>query len=1130
MASNIDNETIFNPPCQTIQGLQDEQLKYELELRGLNHVEPTENDKRLLVEAMSRETEPWKLRSNKNPTRELEACRGQINYIATWIEKHPTQLDNGHANLVLHFIWRLKRVGEEKPNTRLLASSGEVDTLLRTAKGLYQRILDLSMQKRSTKMQRSPTQGEQVIGHSSTRIDIELNDTINTQSHDLDQSVILEENPNAMNIQEAPASQVPNPVVNTELTGQNTINNGNDTATNRTELEHSLLDIDGTTTNDTTGIFEATQIPNDNEFLQLSQGQYDPNTTRFVHTVNGRPAQRDHIIPDHSSNDGISQTNPLRIGVPQGISEPIRNLNQLAYIEDTQSVCAISEGQIQRIVQEFSTQAQIQAVLREGVNDSVNQTQNRIENQNQNMDNGGAIPKTSQNAQANNMPKQSNANSNDLNIQSPFVVNNTVNAGLNASRMTQTPIVNAHAQNTQKPLVDLHVNGKSTQLQNQPSPSNGGVSLQIPTQGAQYQMQGIPYTLNRNDLIQFGNQNAQEQRIPTPLNGNANTQNLGQGIQMQNVPNLLSENGQNMRGEQRSPHVLDGHIYRMQYKIPTSYVQNEFPNNVQNQNSSQNAIGFARPVPQGNVLIPEPRFQREQSNVESANRNSMHTQNTYAQNHAYNMPRQENYPNMNNGYQNNNSNCRNEAYYPNNANNFSNYPRDNRSNNFGNQNNYQNCDGNSYGNNGQERFSQNMPNYSRGFDNEPNTFNQSYSRYHGNKWSNQQYKILIENCQFWGDGADCDSKLGHYLASIEHFRCTQGIEERDLLNNITSTLKGTASKWYLTNLSQCTSLDRFKTLLRERFGARRTKLQRITDLHGRRRKPGISVIQHIDEMIFDATAYELGLDEESLSEMIIQTLSEQEQMTFKLAHVKNMSQLKNVCRDFFPTVVDTQNKSTNAYGNSNQRTNFRSNQSNSNFRPNNGNFQRKVFEVENQDEAHNEDQRENECSGQESENDQYWEDNPQDYIHENDEGEVNEVQNRTQNHRNYDKNRSSFTNGTGGQSFKSNGNYNRNNTNYNSSDRTNMFSAFDLNKLKEFLVLGQKLVNNATQFTDSSNANRNSGQNNSSNSKSRIYCYGCGKENVTFWDCDTKSCLEQIQAKNLKKSLSTNAPQTPKPK
>lgn len=1060
---NISNDASFRPLCQTLQMLTAEQIEYELELRKIKSKDYTEHELRQLAKSMREEVEPWKLRSTRIPSQELDICRLKIKQCEEWIQTNPQNASVGFANRILHYVYRLQRLGEVVHDPDSVTMS-EIRVLMRIARKCYNDIMELAqelqnIQQRSQLTMRSPMGSARAIAHS-TQFDL------NATEHDdhSNQSPNHENGSEENQINAEPQSAVQNEENITGVTGSM-----NDTVIETVE-ENAIGQIPET---ETQGEFNATNIRNDYEFLQLSQSQYDPNISHFVRNIHG--IQTQNTVPNQIG-DGQVQTNPSRNnGVVSNHIHmvPQQNPTQLVYIDDMLASNVVSRvssrHNVNETISEFGSQIPTQRVVNSGV-DQLMQPHSRFTHPASTV--SGTIPRTYYNMPRQNMQQQSR------NGQSE-----SINQANNENQFHQNELRSLEFHNNTRILENSPMEMLLNHTQSQNVHTHNGTSQNnIPRRSSNTSINLVNDPINQNRIVNHNQ-----------VNIHSNRHSIHDGSP------LVNEVHQNWGGG--NTHVQTD-VIRNIPRASNLNLQNIPQHGPSQTTVIRNTQGFRSPVPQENVLYQEKHIAREQSRVVNHNQNPT---NNYLSVYSLNnhVPHSNSRPNS-----------RNANGTPQNDVNFSS-GHYNSNNRHGFQNSFP------YGNgNPQDEFYRSMTNYVQRM--EQNASNRTYNNNNG-KWSSQQYKILIENCQFWGDGPECDSKLGHYLANVEHFRSTQRIDERDLLNNITSTLKGSASKWYLTNLSQCTSLDRFKTLLRERFGAKRTKFQRITDLHGRKRKPTASVIQHIDEMIFDATAYELGLDEESLCEMIIQTLVETEQMPFKMSKVKTINQLKSVCRDFFSNTIEAQTKPSNINGN-NSRNNYRSNQSNRNYGQNPGGYSRSTYEVENNAEDRGEEKDEN-C-GQDTNDDQYFEDDIQEYH--DDDGEVNEVHNLTGNfQKNDNNNRQSYSNNRNGQSFKSNGNYNRSNPNYKQEDRTNILNTFDLNTFKEFLVVGQKLMNQATRTNDSSIANKSPGTNNDK-SNSRIYCYGCGKDNVTFWTCDTKTCLEQIQAKNLSKSLTKNALQTPK--
>lgn len=209
---------------------------------------------------------------------------------------------------------------------------------------------------------------------------------------------------------------------------------------------------------------------------------------------------------------------------------------------------------------------------------------------------------------------------------------------------------------------------------------------------------------------------------------------------IQNVPPQINDTRHN-RGGGNISHAEIIH----EHNIPqgnTLYLQNIPQNGHSQANIIRNAQGFQSPILRENVLYQEQRIHREQSGVENINQNQTFN-GQFRSTIDSNVQRQ-----------NANHNSRSENCTPNNANHSSN-GHYNSNHNHGFQNNFQNHSGNPY----EDMLYQSMSNCFRRM-NEQNTFNRS-SNYNNGKWNSQQYKIVIENCQFWGDGPECDSKLGH---------------------------------------------------------------------------------------------------------------------------------------------------------------------------------------------------------------------------------------------------------------------------------------------------------------------------------------------------------------------------------
>lgn len=370
------------------------------------------------------------------------------------------------------------------------------------------------------------------------------------------------------------------------------------------------------------------------------------------------------------------------------------------------------------------------------------------------------------------------------------------------------------------------------------------------------------------------------------------------------------------------------------------------------------------------------------------------------------------------------------------------------------------------------------------------TMNRTQNQQSANrKWTYQQYNIFTNTCKFYGNPNDDESKLMQYLSALELFRHTQNVTERALLQNLTATLHGNAAQWYQSRYDQFTSLAEFTRAVKERFGIKLSKGEIITQLHNTRFVQGNSLIQHIDDLIYKIRAHKLDMSEYKQCETILSTLPSNIKTTFLLAGVVNVEQLVRKCQQLYPRQPKLNgNPSMNKPNyQSTNTSNNRNNQFNSNYqnqRFTNGNRQVNELGVENTEPDSF--QGTNGIINEEH----HYVDQQNVYSPDNElepDNDVNAVQHN--NNLRY----SNRNNQQQGRNFPQNGNSNSNNSSNNG--------------LLEQL---QQLIN------------QNSGQ------RQNIVCFVCKQNGVTFWNCNTPSCLEKKRdgPKNSNSSLSQERAQT----
>lgn len=282
MTLNTSQEPIFDPPCQTLECLTSDHIRYELEVRNLNSDDQSPEALSILSNKMKGEKEPWKCPTTRKKAIEIHICRKGIEEAEASVETNPTEISSGNTNLLLHFIWRLQRVRDFGTNTRTQTASGEMDNLMKRAKKCYLKMVELiselhQISIRSSKMLRSPSA-------ESTHMNGALNTSDQTPESELEKQSQSSTDPQTASIQSNPVS-----VNNTNTGSEKT----NDSVTNQNNESKTLTP--NALSGETTSIFDATTIRNDNQFLQLSQSHVDPNVSQLVRNINS--AVDHHVQP-----------------------------------------------------------------------------------------------------------------------------------------------------------------------------------------------------------------------------------------------------------------------------------------------------------------------------------------------------------------------------------------------------------------------------------------------------------------------------------------------------------------------------------------------------------------------------------------------------------------------------------------------------------------------------------------------------------------------------------------------------------------------------------------------------------------------------------------------------------------
>lgn len=183
MATGNDIE-VFNPCKQTLLGLNEEEIQYELSIRKLKIRDYSSTDLQRLESMMREEHEPWKIPTIQDVSREIKICGEKIDVCERRIAQRPMDINESAANILLHYIRRLQRVQISAVRSR---TQEEIRELLIRAQQCYadtsQWLHEVSvMNNRSTLLNRSPQAQTPTLAHS-TVLEENLNATIRMEDN-----------------------------------------------------------------------------------------------------------------------------------------------------------------------------------------------------------------------------------------------------------------------------------------------------------------------------------------------------------------------------------------------------------------------------------------------------------------------------------------------------------------------------------------------------------------------------------------------------------------------------------------------------------------------------------------------------------------------------------------------------------------------------------------------------------------------------------------------------------------------------------------------------------------------------------------------------------------------------------